>query len=142
MTAPTTGPARAAGTHTENTHVAAIRAACDHIHHATADAEGGTDHADDLNAIVLHADALARELADAETRAEFDRAELQAVTDAHERTKAALDAERARAETAERKVELYEWMAYQRRRNPGISDDNIMRLTYVPEWRDHAEKTP
>ena len=42
----------------------------------------------------------------------------------------------ARAKAAERKAELYEWMAYQRRRNPGISDDDILRLTYVPEWRD------
>lgn len=41
---------------------------------------------------------------------------------------------------AEQKVELYEWAAYQRRRIPSITDDEIMRLTYVPEWRDHDDK--
>jgi hypothetical protein len=50
------------------------------------------------------------------------------------------DALAKQAAGAERKVELYEWMAYQRKQRPGITDDDILRLTYVPEWREQSER--
>ena len=94
-------------THTENAHVAAIRRALEHERR-----HGGSLA---LDQIEKHAEALARELADAEARAEFDCAELQAVTDEHRRTKAALAAERARVGRlrsaflrAEARVEMWE----------------------------------
>lgn len=55
----------------------------------------------------------------------------------HREVEKNVDALAAALAEANRKIEFYEWMAYQRKQRPGITDEDILRLTYVSEWRGH-----